>query len=119
MSLDLAIDPATGDLFEDLRTVDGNDGLAQEVQTELRWWLAQWFLDLSRGMPYLEQLLRKGVSERTARAVLKRQIERVSDVRRVVSIRVSIDRATRACTVDELVIVGPDGEVDVTAQELG
>lgn len=83
--------------------------VAQAVRVTLRWWRGEWFLDTRRGTPYLESVLKKGVTEATVRAVLKRVIEGVQGVARVESMRVTLDRATRAATVDEIVIVATDG----------
>lgn len=90
------------------------DAVRQAVQVELRWWLGEWFLDRSRGTPYLEQLLKKGVSPATVRAVLKRVILGVEGVQRVLSIDVSIDRATRKCTVTNVSVLTTESADPVT-----
>ena len=90
------------------------DRVAQSIRTRLRWWRGEWFLDTARGVPYLEQLLGKGVSLDTIRSVLRREIEQVAGVTRVTSIEITSDRATRYSTIDiealtteaELVVVG-------------
>lgn len=106
MTLDLAIDSSTGDIGFDtlgeIVLVTGIAAIAQEIQTRLRWWAGEWFLDTSRGVPYLESILRKGVTEASVRAILLREIEAVPGVSRVRSCVVSIDRATRYATVTSL-----------------
>jgi hypothetical protein len=121
VTIDLAIDPATGDLaFDDLGElvlVDGADAVAQEIQTRLRWWRGEWFLDTSRGAPYLESILVKGVTEATVRAILKGEIEAVPGVARVRSMVVSIDRATRYATITSLEVDTTEGDA-VSLSEL-
>jgi hypothetical protein len=121
VTTDLAIDPATGDLaFDDLGElvlVDGADAVAQEIQTRLRWWRGEWFLDTSRGVPYLESILVKGVTEATVRAILKGEIEAVPGVARVRSMVVSIDRATRYATITSLEVDTTEGDA-VSLSEL-
>lgn len=57
--------------------VQGGDRIAQELTVRLRWWLGEWFLDQRQGVPYLQRILRKGVSAQTVRAIVRRQIGQV------------------------------------------
>lgn len=94
------------------------DAVAQAVAVELRWWLGNWFLDTSRGVPYVQELLRRGVSTETVRALLIRRIEAVEGVRRVQSLDVAHDRVRRLADVSNVVIVTTEGEaipIDNTA----
>lgn len=95
------------------------DRVAQSCTVVLRWWRGEWFADRSRGVPYIQTLLRKGVSEGTVRALLRRELLRVPGVRSVQSMRISIDRQTRRCVVSDLVIVTVEGDpVPVSAKDL-
>jgi hypothetical protein len=85
------------------------DAIAQEVRVTLRWWRGEWFLDTSAGMPYLEQLLGKGISEETIREMLTARIEAVPGVGHVESIEIDTDRARRVSSID-IVIVTEEGE---------
>lgn len=113
-NLDLAVHATTGDISFDalgeLVIVEGSAAIAQEIQTRLRWWAGEWFLDTSRGVPYLESVLRKNISEASVRAILKREIEAVPGVARVRSMTVSIDRGTRYATVTALEVDTTDGD---------
>lgn len=86
------------------------DAVRQAVQVCVRWWRGEWFLDVRRGVPYIEAILRKGVTEASVRAVLKREIEAVEGVARVLELDVSIDRATRSATAV--------GQIETTEGEL-
>ncbi len=101
--LDLAIDPTTGDLevLADgtLATVENEAAIAQEIQTRLRWFRGEWFLDTSRGVPYLESVLKKGVTAAAVRVILKKEIETVPGVARASSLDVAIDGRSRLCTI--------------------
>jgi hypothetical protein len=116
--------PVLGDLRKSgtalakIATLDA--AVVQACSVVMRWWLGEWFLDRRRGMPYLQQVLRKGVSEPTIRALYKSQLERVEGVVRVKSIEVSIDRTTRECVIDEVIIETTDGETtSLPAVEVG
>jgi hypothetical protein len=113
MTTDLAIHPTTGDLYLDgteLALVTGTDAIAQEVLVRLRWWRFEWFLDTSRGVPYLDEVLVKGVSEEGVRAVLRREIELVPDIARAGVIDVELDRAARSAVVVAAEIQTTEGE---------
>lgn len=122
MTIDLAVDPVTGDLAFDgvtVAVVEGKDAIAQEIQTRLRWWRGEWFLDTSAGVPYLESILTKGVAEATVRAILLREILAVPGVLRVPSLVVAIDRATRYATVAAADIETTDGAVTLSQIGVG
>jgi hypothetical protein len=95
------------------------DRVAQSCTVVIRWWEGEWFADRSRGMPYIRELLKKGVREGTVRAVLRRELLRVEGVAEVQSMQIEIDRRTRRCTVRGLVVISTEGErVPVSALDL-
>lgn len=110
----------------DLRVADGKpvmvtgaDAIAQEIRVRLRWWRGEHFLDLAAGVPYLQQILGKGVSEEAIRAVLREEIESVPGVGHVESITIVTDRPNRFATIT-IDVVTEDGEdVRVRGLELG
>lgn len=121
MTIDLAIHPQTGDLYldgTDIATVTGRDAIAQEIAVRLRWWRREWFLDGRKGVPYLEQLFEKGISEGTVRAILKREIEQVPGVVAVRSMEIALDRVTRHATIDAR-IETTEGEVTLSGAPVG
>lgn len=122
MTIDLAVDPVTGDLAFDgvtVAVVEGKDAIAQEIQTRLRWWRGQWFLDASAGVPYLESILTKGVTDATVRVILLREILAVRGVLRVPSLVVTIDRAVRYATVFAAEIETTEGALSLSALRVG
>ena len=118
-----AQNPVVGDLridgvrFAQLETL--GDRVAQACTVVLNWWEREWFADRSRGVPYIRELLRRGVREATVRAVLRRQLLAVPGVREVQSMEISIDRRTRRCTVRKVVVVTTEGApVPVSSRDL-
>jgi hypothetical protein len=95
------------------------DAVRQAIAVRLRWWRGEWFLDTRQGTPWLEAVLRKGVSEASVRAVFKREIQRVEGVARVASITVSIDAATRYATIDASVITTEGETLSLTEVPIG
>lgn len=86
------------------------DSVAQACNVCLRWWLGEWFLDRSRGVPYIRDLLKKGVGEATVRTLLKRELLSVEGVAQVARMTIALDRRTRVCRVSEIEIVTTEGE---------
>lgn len=93
--------PVAGDLFiegVDLAIVRDVGAAVQEIEVELRWWLGEWFLDRRRGVPYVERILKKGVSLDLVRTILTRAIRRVPGVRHIERFDLDLDAATRRLT---------------------
>lgn len=95
------------------------DAVRQAVQVELRWWLSEWFLDARRGMPYLEQIFRRGVSEATVRAIIRRRLLRIDGVASVPRLVVTIDRSTRRGTVEGEVVTVEGEPVQLGSTPIG
>lgn len=85
------------------------DSVTQACNVALRWWLGEWFQDRSRGVPYLQKLLRKGVSEGTVRAVLRKELLRVEGVAQVARMDLALNKRTRSMRVSSVEIVTTDG----------
>lgn len=108
--------PIAGDLLVDgvdFGLVDGDAAIVQEIEVRLRWWRAEWFLDRRQGVPYLERILRRGVSTTAVGAIIAREIRRVPGVRHVERVTVGHDRATRRATVAATIRLGSGARVEV------
>ena len=100
---DLAMNIATGDLLikdNDLLIVDNAERVAQQILITLRFWLAEWFLDTSKGVPYLEYILIKNPNINHVRQILTEAILSVEGVDKVVSMDISFDRRERQIMVE-------------------
>ena len=101
-------------------TTSLGQAVAQAVDVTLSWWRGEWFLDTSRGTPYLESILKKGVTASSVRAIISRQILDIDGVARIAKMRVSIDSVTRVGTVDQLDVVTVEGEtLNLGGQTIG
>lgn len=85
------------------------DAVAQAVSVALSWWRGEWFLDTSRGVPYLDEVFATGVSEASVAAVLRREVLKVDGVKRVIDCEVTVDRSRRFGSA-EIVIETTEGE---------
>ena len=63
MAYDIAVDVNISDIVltddGDIMLIDNAERVAQQIVISLRFWLGEWFLDTSLGVPYLEYVLVK------------------------------------------------------------
>nr|DAV94409.1 MAG TPA: Protein of unknown function (DUF2634) [Caudoviricetes sp.] len=102
MGYDLMMNISSGDLsIEDgqVRMVDGAERIAQQILISLRFWLGEWFLDTSQGVPYLEYILVKNPNERHIQQILTEEILAVAGVQSVTDMTLDFDRPNRRLIV--------------------
>ena len=70
-----ALDPLTHDLSLDdggrLETVEGDAATVQEIKTRLLFFRGEGFTDLREGVPYFQEILRKGVDLARVKAIIR------------------------------------------------
>jgi hypothetical protein len=97
--------------------VNTPETVAQAIETSLRLWLGEWYLNINDGTPYLEGILGYH-SQDMADANLKARIENVQGVVNISEYSSSVDPVTRkysaTCTVNTLY-----GPTQVEIQNLG
>ena len=97
------LDPLTHDLSlddaGDLETVSDDAATAQEIKTRLLFFKGEGFTDLREGVPYFQEILRKGVDLGRVKAIIRQTIQSHPAIRDVPQIDISLDRATRAASV--------------------
>lgn len=101
-TVDLGLDVTTNDLVftsRNLTTVAGTALVAQRLKLILQLFKAEWFLDADAGIPYLQEILKKGVAPTVIDAILRNAILNVEDVNRLLKYNSEIDTATRTVTV--------------------
>lgn len=99
--MDLLLDTA-GDLdltTNDFQLVDGVDAVRQELQIRYRFFLGEWFLDPTEGVPYVRDVLKKAPNEAQVRALLIEVARTTPGVAAVDNIELDLDVATRTLTV--------------------
>lgn len=102
----IKINTLTGDLdlddagrFVVLDDADGDEATAQEIRTRLLFFRGECAKDLREGVPYYQEILRKGGDLGRVRAIIRQTIQSVPAVLDVPSVEIDLDRATRAATV--------------------
>ena len=74
-------------------------GVAQLIETRLKLWAGEWFLDLSEGTPWMSQILGTGTM-RLYNAAIRARILGTTGVLSIVSYSSSVNATTRALTVN-------------------
>jgi hypothetical protein len=69
--------------------------IAQDVRIRVRMFLGEWFLDESRGVPYHQQIFRKGARAGLVQSLLRRAIEQTPGVRVVTEMSLEANPQTR------------------------
>lgn len=75
--------------------VTGGDEILQRVRQRLNTFLAEWFLDLSVGVPYFEQVLIKNPNADVIQAIFKREILGTPGIVELLEYTQDLDVATR------------------------
>lgn len=111
--MDLLLDTA-GDLdlsTNDLQLVDGVEAIRQELQIRYRFFLGEWFLDPTEGVPYIRDVLKKSPNESQVRAMLAEVARSTPGVAQVDGIDLDLDNATRTLTVSLQLTADIEGEI--------
>lgn len=114
--IDLRLDD-DDDLFVGPRgfeIVTGAEGVGQLCKIALRLFLAEWFLDQSKGMPWFQEILAHKFSRDVASARAAEVLIAVPGVDAVLSVSASFDNQARKAHIDATVSTS-FGIVDVTA----
>ena len=92
--------PDVGDLslsdtgLEEVLTVL-EDEVNQRMTVRLNFFQGEWFLDLSAGTPYYQQILQKGVTDEVIRGVFGAVVKGTEGVSRLIDIQYTLNKSTR------------------------
>lgn len=103
MASDLAMNINTNDVIiknGDLFIIDNAERVAQQIQISLNFWLAEWFLDTSQGVPYLEYILVKNPNQAHIQQILTKQIMQVEGIKRLISMDLTLLTVKRILIVE-------------------
>jgi len=100
---DLVLSASTHDLLiinNDLKLIDNAERVAQQIKITLKFWLGEWFLDTSDGVPFLEYILVKNPNMNHIRAIYCEKILDVPGVTAINSLDLTLDKKNRTLTVE-------------------
>ena len=100
--LDIALNAADHDLLlanVDLLLIDNAERVAQQIKIQHLTWLGEWFLDITHGMPYLENILVKNPNLAIIRQIFINQTLQVPDVVKIEKLDLFMDKKNRALQI--------------------
>lgn len=100
--IDIALNPISNDLvFEDFdfQLVDDTRQIAQNLAIRLRFFLAEWYLDITQGLPFYEVFFVKAPNEIQIESVLKAEIVNTRGIIELTSFSSNFDPARRLFSV--------------------
>jgi hypothetical protein len=80
--------------------IEGADRVAQQIKINLLSFFGEWFLDITYGVPYLEEILIKNPRMASVETIIRQHISSVPDVIRIDSLSISWDRQNRFLFVE-------------------
>jgi hypothetical protein len=80
--------------------INDADKCAQQIKMNLLTFLGEWFLDVTFGVPYLEEILVKNPRMASVETIIRKHISSVPDVIRIDSLSINWDRKTRYLFVE-------------------
>jgi len=92
-------DPTTEPRYQ-IWPINGADKVAQQIKITLLAFLGEWFLDITFGVPYLEEILVKNPHLASVETILRAHINNVPRVIRLESFNMTFDRARRTLGVE-------------------
>jgi hypothetical protein len=78
----------------------GSEGTAQRILVRLRWFLGEYFLDASLGVPWFQVVFQKGTSDELIDSIVRRSIRTTEGVVSVDRMSLERDAAARTLTID-------------------
>ena len=95
---DLALNVDSWDLVfhnNDLLLIDNAERIGQQIKITLQFWFQEWFLDTTKGIPYLEYICIKNPNLQHIRQIFRNAIQSVPDVDSVTELTLSVNAKER------------------------
>lgn len=99
---DLELDPNTGDLKltgGDLTLVQDVAAIRQEAETRMRFFLGEWFLDVTAGIPYFQNILVKSPNLGAIKSILTDEVLATVGVQSLLTMDLNFDAGARVLAV--------------------
>lgn len=84
----------------DLNLVDSSLQIGQNMAIRLRFMLAEWFLDITQGIPYYEEILVKSPNQNRVETILKDEIINTDGVLELISFSAQYNQSQRKYTAE-------------------
>lgn len=102
MPKDFKLDPITHDLViinNDFVLVDGIEELVQNLKIRLWFFLQEWFLDTSEGVPFYEDIFVKNPDLNAVSSIIKDRIMSTDGITEIKNFELEYNSSQRTCEV--------------------
>ena len=99
---DLALNVDSWDLVfhnNDLMMIDNAERIGQQIKITLQFWFKEWFLDTTKGIPYLQYICVKNPNLQHIRQIFRNAIMSVEGVDSVTELTLSVNAKERILSV--------------------
>lgn len=99
---DLALNVDSWDLVidnTDLVLIDNAERIGQQIKITLQFWFEEWFLDTTKGIPYLQYICIKNPNLQHIRQIFRQAIQSVNGVESVSNIDLKVNAKERILEV--------------------
>lgn len=100
--IDIALNPISNDLVFssfDLQLIDDTRQIMQNLAIRLRFVLGEWFLDITQGIPYYEEIFIKNPNQIQIESILKQEIVQTRGIVELISFEADFDKRRRIFSV--------------------
>lgn len=78
-----------------IKIIEGVESLAENIDQRLKLFKAKYFMDITAGVPYLEEIIKKPIDPGLVATILNAEILKETEVTGIGQVDVSLDRETR------------------------
>ncbi len=99
---DLALNVDNWDLVfhnNDLMLIDNAERIGQQIKITLQFWFEEWFLDTTKGVPYLQYICVKNPNLQHIRQIFREAIQSVPGVDSVTELTLNVNARERILSV--------------------
>lgn len=100
---DLALNVDAWDLVfhnNDLMLIDNAERIGQQIKITLQFWFEEWFLDTTKGIPYLQYICIKNPNLQHIRQIFRNAILSVDGVDSVTQLTLNVNAKERILSVE-------------------
>lgn len=100
----------------DLQLVSGVDQITQNLSIRLKFILGEWYLDVTQGIPYYEDILIKATNQYRIESILKQEIVDTKNIAEITQFSTEYDNLIRLFTVRFTCKTVDDDEINLEIQ---
>ncbi len=83
-----------------LEMISDIDEMVQKIDNCMNFYQNDWFYNLTLGLPYLQKIFVKGISDAEVEAIFTSYIANIKGVINILEFNVDLDKSTRVMSVD-------------------